>query len=256
MQVESSILRSIEPPIAFVCLNEPRRRNPLSPRLVNAFAEALDALRRDDSVGVVVLHGAGAGFCAGADLARMRTATPMEDRTEYDRILDVNKLLWKYPKPTIAAVHGFAFGAGANLMHWCDLVVADEEAKIGYPEVKAGVPSATVISTLQRLVGRRRMLELVLLGSPISATDAERFGLINRVAPTGRALLVARELAMHLAMNDSHALRQTKEIVQTTSEMSYREAMTYAKDYRVIARLRTGFDVKVSQGRPNAQGKE
>ncbi len=248
MQDEAFVLTRVEPPIALVCLNEPRRRNPLSPPLVEALAETLDKLRGDDRARVVVLHGAGAGFCAGADLTRMRTATPMEDRAEYDRILDVNKLLWEYPKPTIAAVHGFAFGAGANLMHWCDLVVADEAAKIGYPEVKAGVPSATVIPTLQRLVGRRRLLELVLLGSPISARDAERFGLINRVAPAGQALLIARELALQLATNDPYAILQTKEIVQTTSEMSYREAMTYAKDYRVIARMRNGFDVKVSQG--------
>lgn len=255
MDNNSSTILEIDPPVAILSLNEPHRRNPLSPPLVEGLIEALEALRSDGSVSVVILTGEGAGFCAGADLRRMRTASPTEDREEYDRILVVNKLLWEYPKPTIAAVHGFALGAGANLMTWCDLVVADEAAKIGYPEVKAGVPSATVIPTLQRLVGRRRMLELTLTGEAISAAEAERFGMISRVVPAGQALAAARELAETIAANDPHALRQTKEIVQATSEMSYRDAMTHAKEVRVIVRMRKGFTVHAEQGGERAKSK-
>jgi len=249
----NNVLCAIDGPVALVTLNEPHRRNPMSPAIIEGLIETLQALKSNDLVRVVILNGAGAGFCAGADLSRMRTATPLEDRDEYDRILVLNEMLWDYPKPTIAAVHGFALGAGANLMSWCDLVVADETAKIGYPEVKAGVPSATVIPTLQRLVGRRRMLELTLLGTTIPAPEAERIGLINRVAPAGTALALARELAAEMGKNDPHAMRQTKEIARTTSGMNYREAMTYAKEVRVIVRLRKDFDVRIAQGGERAK---
>lgn len=248
----SNVLCEIEGPVALVTLNEPHRRNPMSPAIIEGLIETFQSLKTDDRVRVVILTGAGAGFCAGADLSRMRTATPLEDRDEYDRILVLNEILWNYPKPTIAAVHGFALGAGANLMSWCDIVVADETAKMGYPEVKAGVPSATVIPNLQRLVGRRRMLELTLLGTPILAPEAERIGLINRVAPAGGALAMAQELAAEMGKNDPYAMRQTKEIVRNTANMSYREAMTYAKEVRVIVRLRKDFDVRIAQGGAHA----
>ncbi|MFT5450053.1 MAG: methylglutaconyl-CoA hydratase [Gammaproteobacteria bacterium] len=244
----ASVLCERDGPVAVVVLNEPNRRNPMSPAIIEGLIEIFEKLNDDDDVRVVTLTGSGRGFCAGADLGRMRTATPLEDRQEYDRILVLNEIMWNYPKPTIAAVHGFALGAGANLMSWCDLIVADKNTKIGYPEVKAGVPSATVIPNLQRLVGRRRMLELTLLGTPILAAEAERIGLINRVVPTGEALAVAKELACEMAKNDPHAMRQTKEIARNTSEMNYREAMIYAKEVRVIVRMREGFDVHVAQG--------
>ena len=242
MQGEPPALSKVDPPVAVVYLNEPKRSNPLSPAVVEGLIEQFTALRDDDAVRAVVLAG------AGADLRRMRTASPLEDRQEYDRILDLNQLLWEYEKPTIAAVHGFALGAGANLMTWCDVIVADADARIGYPEVKAGVPSATVIPTLQRLVGRRRMLELTLLGEPVSAAEAERIGLINRVAPAGTALAVATDLARRMAANDPRAMRETKKIARVTDQMTYREAMTFAKDARVIYRLGADFAVRVPQG--------
>lgn len=243
-----STLCVIEEGIAVLTLNEPHRRNPLSPEVIDGLLHTLEELRDNDEVKVVILRGEGAGFSAGADLKRMRTATALEDRDEYDNILRVNKLLWEYPKPTIAAVHGFAFGAGANLMTWCDLVLCDEHTKIGYPEVKAGVPSATVVPTLQRLVGRRRMMELTLTGTPIGAAEAKEYGMVTRVVPAGQALDAALELARTIAQNDPKALRQTKEIIQTTGEMSYREAMTYAKEVRVIFRMHKDFAVHIAQG--------
>jgi enoyl-CoA hydratase/carnithine racemase len=99
-------------PVAVVGLNEPHRRNPMSPAIVEGLIETFETLNGDDDVRVVILTGSGKGFCAGADLGCMRTATPLEDREEYDRILVLNEIIWNYPKPTIAAVHGFALGAG------------------------------------------------------------------------------------------------------------------------------------------------
>lgn len=238
----------IEAGVASVTLNEPAARNPLSPGLVDSLTETLRVLGDDNDVRSVVLVGAGKGFSAGADLRRMRDAAPLEDRDEYNRILVLNRTLWRFPKPTIASVHGFALGAGANLMSWCDIAVADEEAIIGYPEVRAGVPSATVIPTLMRMVSRKALYELVLTGTPISAAEAKELGLISRVAPAGTSLETAHELARRIAGHHPSAVKLTKEIIQTTTDMSYEQAIDFAKEVRIIARLREDFRVEVSQG--------
>jgi methylglutaconyl-CoA hydratase len=234
--------------VATVTLNEPEARNPLSPPLVRELTSALEAIAGDPAVRVAVLTGAGKGFCAGADLRRMRSASPLEDRDEYDEILVLNRLLWEFPKPTIAAVHGFAMGAGANLMSWCDLAVVEEDARLGYPEVKAGVPSATVIPTLMRTVGRKRMYELILTGVPIPPAEAQQIGLVNRVVPVGAALEAALALAATIAEHHPQAVRLTKEIVKVTTDMSFHQALAYAKDLRVISRLRDDFRVEIRQG--------
>jgi methylglutaconyl-CoA hydratase len=234
--------------VAVVTLNEPNARNPLSPGLVDQLTATLRGLASDDDVRVVILTGAGTGFCAGADLRRMRTATPLEDRDEYDSILVLNRTLWNYPKPTIAAVHGFAMGAGANLMSWCDLVVIDENARIAYPEVRAGVPSATVVPTLMRTLGRKRMYELLLTGDPISAERAAELGMVNIVAPAGTVLATARQLASRIEVHNPDAIRLTKEIIRVTTDMAYPQSLEYAKDLRVISRLRKDFAVEIAQG--------
>ena len=234
--------------VAWLTLNEPEARNPLSPGLVDQLTDHLRGLADDEDIRVVILTGAGRGFCAGADLRRMRSATPLEDRDEYDSILVLNRTLWEYPKPTIAAVHGFAMGAGANLMSWCDLVVIDENARVGYPEVRAGVPSATVVPTLMRTLGRKRMYELLLTGDPITAAEAHQLGLVNQVAPAGEVIAYARKLAARIEVHNPSAIRLTKEIVKVTTDMPYHQALEYAKDLRVIARLRADFSVEISQG--------
>jgi methylglutaconyl-CoA hydratase len=252
MPDDSLVLAGRDSNIATLTLNEPEARNPLSPGLVDELTSRLGQLAHDDDIRVVVLTGAGRGFCAGADLRRMRSASPLEDRAEYDSILVLNRTLWDYPKPTIAAVHGFALGAGANLMSWCDMAIADESTRIGYPEVRAGVPSATVIPTLMRTVGRKRMYELILTGEPITAAEAERIGLVNRVVGSGQALKTAHELAAVIAGHHPSAVRMTKEIVKVTTDMPFQQALEYAKELRVISRLRTDFAVEIRQGGADA----
>ena len=116
----------------------------------------------------------------------MRSASPLEDRGEYNCILVLNRKLWGYPKPTIAAVHGFAMGAGANLMSWCDMAVADEDTRIGYPEVRCWRP---VRHRDTHPDADRRPQAHVRAdpdGEPITAAEAERIGLVNRVVAAAR----------------------------------------------------------------------
>jgi methylglutaconyl-CoA hydratase len=248
------VTSAVAGPVATVILNEPEARNPLSPGLVAQLTAVLAELAQNEQVRAVVLVGAGLGFSAGADLRRMRSASPLEDRDEYDRILDLTRALWHYPKPTIAAVHGFALGAGANLMNWCDIAIADEDTLIGFPEVQAGVPAATVIPTLMRTVSRKQLFDLVLSGQPVSATRAYELGLVSRVVEPGAAYARAVELAVTIAGYHPDAVGITKEIVRTVTDMSFEQAIVYAKDMRVIARLRKDFTVEIPQGARGADG--
>lgn len=238
--------------VTTLLLTDEARRNCLSPDLVFGLTEALERAAAAPSVRCVVIAGEGSGFCSGADLTRMRAATPLEDRDEYDDILRLNRLLWGFSKPTIAAVHGFAMGAGANLMSWCDIAIADPQTRIGFPEVQVGVPSATVVPTLLRTVGRKKMYELVLTGSAITAEEAQRIGLVSRLSAPGSAMAEAREMAELISSRSSKALRFTKEIIHAVTDMSYADGILYAREIRVISRLGSDFTVRVDAGTSRA----
>jgi methylglutaconyl-CoA hydratase len=157
----------------------------------------------------------------------------------------LNRLVWNYPKVTISAINGPALGLGANLVGWSDLAIAEERATIGYPEVRAGIASATVIPALLRLMGRKAMNEMLFTGRPISGAEAYRLGLVNRVVANGESMAAATELAMEIAQNAHHGLAFTKEVVRTATDMEYNKAIEYARDIRVISRLHPKFQARI-----------
>jgi methylglutaconyl-CoA hydratase len=234
-------------PYAIITLHEPDKRNTFSPTLVREMTEALNAFATDDEVLVIIFTGAGQAFSGGADLREMRKATALEDRGEYEHILALNRLVWNYPKVTISAINGPALGLGANLVGWSDLAIADECATFGYPEVRAGIASATVIPVLLRVIGRKAMNELLFTGRAIGAEEAHRLGLINRVVPDGTSLAAAIELALEIARNEPHGLAFTKEVVRTATDMEYNKAIEYARDIRVISRLHPKFQARIDK---------
>jgi methylglutaconyl-CoA hydratase len=242
---DSRLLTEKKPPIAIVTLNEPDKRNPFSPTLVKEMTAALEAIASDDELVVVIFTGAGSAFSGGADLREMRKATALEDRGEYEHILALNRLVWNYPKVTISAVNGPALGLGAALISWSDLAIAEERASVGYPEVRAGIASATVIPALLRLIGRKAMNEMLFTGRAVDAAEAYRLGLVNRVVPNGTSLAAATALALEIAQNAHHGLAFTKEVVRTTTDMEYSKAIEYARDIRVISRLHPKFQARI-----------
>lgn len=235
------------PPIAVVTLHEPEKRNPFSPTLVREMTAALNEFAADQAIVVVIFTGSGPAFSGGADLREMRKASALEDRGEYDHILALNHLVWNYPKVTISAINGPALGLGANLVGWSDLAIAEERATLGYPEVRAGIASATVIPVLLRLIGRKAMNEMLLTGKAIDAAEAYRLGLVNRVVPNGTSLAAATELATEIARNEPHSLAFTKEVVRTATDMEYHKAIEYARDIRVISRLHPKFQARIDK---------
>lgn len=222
--------------IAWLTLNQPERRNPLDTPTCLELGRALEGIRADDGVRVAVITGAGQVFSAGADIREFRRTSTFEDRAEYGARIDLCRALAWLGKPSLAAVNGQALGGGAGLVAWCDLAVASERARIGYPEVDRGISVGVTAVSLLRLVGRKRATQLALLGESISAAEAERFGLINWVVPPDQLEARATEIAEALAAKSPIALRLCREVLWAVEDLEYWKALEVARDIRVLSR--------------------
>lgn len=217
--------------VATVFLNDPERRNPLSPEMVGGLLEALEALEADPGVRVVVLTGKGRAFSAGADLAFLEKVTELGAEENYRHSLSLMRLfhrLYTFPKPTVAAVNGPAVAGGAGLALASDLVVMDEEAQMGFTEVRIGFVAALVSVLLTRAVGEKVAKDLLLTGGLLRAEEAKALGLVNRLAAPGKALEEARALAEEVAANAPTSLRLTKELLLALPGMGLEEGFRLA----------------------------
>ncbi len=212
------VIREDRGPVTILTMNRPDRRNALSRALLAQLRDAVERLSVDEKVRSVVLTGAGTAFCAGMDLkeaAAVDAAPDSEEQTiavlqEFAGLL---QRLHTLPKPTIAAVNGDAIAGGAGLMAACDVVVAAEKARIGYPEVRRGLVAATVMHDLTRQVGDRRARQLLLSGDLISSKLAHAWGLVNTVTTDDRYLEEAIRVAEHLAESGPLAVATTKQLL-------------------------------------------
>lgn len=215
---EPLVVREVNGSVAFVVLNRPDRRNALSRALVAELGDALSAHAADPAVRSVVLTGAGGVFCAGMDLNEAEASghTAEAERgaiADVQAVADLIQQVHALAKPTIAALNGDAYAAGAGLAAACDFVVAAEGAKIGYPEVKRGLVAAVVMDDLVRQVGSRRARALLLTGEPVDADEAERWGLVNRVVAPARVRDEAAALARSLAAGGPKAMATVKRLL-------------------------------------------
>ncbi len=174
--------------VATVTLDQGDRFNPLSTRMIAALDEALDRVASDRSNRVVVLAGAGRGFCAGHDLKEMRAHSA--DKAWQDELFaGCSRMMVKLteiPQPVIARVHGIATAAGCQLVATCDLAVASEDARFALPGVNVGIFCSTPAVAVARNVGRKRAMELLLTGELFDARTALAWGLVNRVVSAER----------------------------------------------------------------------
>jgi len=186
--VNPLVVRSAHDGVLTLTLNRGDRFNPLSSDMIAALQRELDATARDESVRVVVLAGAGRGFCAGHDLKEMRAhaADARWQRDLFDACGRLMISLTRMPQPIIGRVHGIATAAGCQLVSMCDLAVAADTAAFALPGVNIGLFCSTPAVGVVRNVGRKRAMELLLTGSTISAATALAWGLVNRVVPAGR----------------------------------------------------------------------
>ncbi|WP_327403280.1 enoyl-CoA hydratase-related protein [Streptomyces sp. NBC_01288] len=219
----SEVVYTVSGQVAYLTLNRPEALNAITPAQRDRLITLLGEASADPSVRAVVLTGTGRGFCAGADL-RGGGASAGDERVAGDvaRVirLGAQRLIAAVldcEKPVIAAVNGTAAGLGAHLALACDLVLAAESARFIEVFVRRGlVPDGGGAYLLPRLIGPQRAKELMFFGDAVSAPDAERLGLVNRVVLDGELEKTAREWAERLATGPTRALALTKQLVNAS----------------------------------------
>jgi len=224
-------------PVCILTMHRPDKLNALNADLVHALTDALLAIQEDDSVHVVILAGAGRAFCAGADISVARPLTAETRRGNLrhgDHNIALTKLLARTDKPIIAAVHGFALGAGCGLAFGSDLVVAAESARFGYPELKRGLAATTVTAHAVHLLGRKVAFEMLTLCENMEPKRAYELGMVNRVVADAALMDTAMELATTLAGWHPDALWQTKRVFQRAAMMGPEQSLEMARDTAVM----------------------
>jgi len=230
------LLRETVGSIAQLTLNRPAARNSLSEALIAELHAALNDIRDDASVRAVVIAANGPAFCAGHDLKELtaRRSDPDRGRAYFAGIMNACSAMMQaivhLPKPVIASVQGVATAAGCQLVASCDLAVASEAAGFATPGVDIGLFCSTPMVALSRNVPRKRAMEMLLSGEPISATTARDIGLVNRVVPAGTELEAAMELAQRVALKSAHTIKLGKEAFYRQAEMTLADAYRYAAE--------------------------
>jgi 2-(1,2-epoxy-1,2-dihydrophenyl)acetyl-CoA isomerase len=225
----------LEESVARIYLNRPHRLNAVVPELTAGLVAALGRAERDEAR-VAVLAGRGRAFCSGHDLKEpVPPETVLATRRRVDGIQEVTRAIRRFPGPVVAAVHGYALGAGCEFALGCDLVVAAQDAQFGFPEVSVGLSVTGGISRLlPLLVGPVRAKELLLLGERFGADRALELGLVNRVAPAGQHEQAAAEIAARLAGQPALSLALAKQALDRGADCALEEAMAAETDFAVL----------------------
>jgi enoyl-CoA hydratase len=218
--------------IATITVDRPDKLNALNDALMAELGLAIDEARTRDDVGAVLLTGAGRAFVAGADIGEMVDEGAVEMKARAERGQRVFRRFETSPKPTLAAVNGFALGGGCELAMACHLRVASEAARFGQPEVRLGiVPGYGGTQRLPRLVGKGRALQLLLTGEMIDAAEAYRIGLVNRVVPAAELLGAARALLATMLAQGPLAVAHCIEAVDRGLDMALDDATALEASY-------------------------
>jgi enoyl-CoA hydratase/carnithine racemase len=236
---EAVLLRADAAGIATLTLNRPAARNALSEAMLAALGQSFAAIAEDRTVRVVVLSANGPAFSAGHDLKELTARRSDADggRAYFKQIMEacsaVMQMIVRLPQPVIAATEGIATAAGCQLVASCDLAVASETARFATPGVDIGLFCSTPMVALSRNVGRKAAMEMLLTGQPISAAEAHRIGLVNRVVAPGTALAEAQALAATIAAKAGAVVKLGKEAFYRQTEMGLADAYAYTAQVMV-----------------------
>ena len=230
--------------IVRITLARPEKKNALDQLAARELQEALREIAANAEVRVVVLGADGEDFCAGADLAALYDlldADAAAQLRDAEALGDVFRLLREMPQVVIAAVRGRALAGGAGLATACDLVIADEGARFGYPEVRVGFVAAMVMTLLRRQIGEKRAFELVATGRQVAAREALELGLVSRVVTHDDLEVAVDSLAKELAAMPPEALRQTKRLFYALDNVGFADGIAHAVRVNVEARSTSEF---------------
>lgn len=221
--------------VAVLTINRPDKLNALNSEVHVEGVAALDELRKDDSVRVLVITGSGEkSFVAGADISEFEGQMPVTQRNAFHERSLFNSID-TFPKPVIAMVNGFCLGGGNELAMACDIRMASENAKFSQPEINLGIMcGGGGTQRLTRLVGEGRSMEMVLTGDMIDAATAERFGLVNHVFPADQLEAETMKLAEKIALKAPIALQLSKEAVKFASRSNLDEGLRREVDLFAI----------------------
>ena len=229
-RAEPEVLYALDEGVARITINRPAARNALNEAVLTGLRESLARAAADPAARVVSLTGAGTRvFCAGADLKAARASAASGSAPDFGRGAFRQLLvdLAEHPKPTVALARGHVLAGGLGILLACDLALACDDIHLSTPEINVGMFPMMVLALLVRHVGRKRAAELVLLGENISAAEAERLGLVNRVYERAAFDAAADEVVSSLAAKSSHILRLGKEAMQRVEGLRLREALEH-----------------------------
>jgi enoyl-CoA hydratase len=226
--VYETILVETRGKVGLIRLNRPQALNALNARLIEELNAGLAAFEDDEAIGAIVLTGSEKAFAAGADIKEMR------DKTYRDALIEDFIARWhgvaRARKPVIAAVAGFALGGGCEVAMMCDFIIAAENAKFGQPEIKLGViPGAGGTQRLARFIGKAKTMDLVLTGRMMDAAEAERCGLVARIAPLDKYLDEALNAAATIASYSLPSVIVAKESVNRAFETTLAEGVLFER---------------------------
>jgi methylglutaconyl-CoA hydratase len=257
--MDSPIVTTQQPEdgISIVTLNRPAKRNALNAALMEACSAAFEALAQDRTQRVIILRGEGVAFCAGLDLEEVFTASSHEKTARL--VARLLRAVYQVPQVTIASVQGAAIAGGAGLMSACDVVVATQDARIGYPEVKRGLVAALVMALLRRQVPERDARELLLLGDVISAERAREMGLVNRVVAREELAPETLALARKVLLGAPVAIANTKKVLDELCPVPFNQELDQALLHHLSGRASSeageGIAAFLEKRTPNWQPK-
>lgn len=217
--------------VAIVTINRPDKLNALSQQVRDDMLEVLAEIEKDDSLGAVVVTGAGEkSFIAGADIGEFAGRSPLDQR-EAMRSPRVFDAMATFPKPVIAMINGFCLGGGCELASSCDIRIASDKARFGQPEIKLGlIPGGGGTQRLPRLIGTGQTMRLILSGEMIDAAEAQRIGLVEMVFPADELRAKTLELAAKIASFSPLTLRIAKESIRNSEKLPIEEGLAYERD--------------------------
>jgi enoyl-CoA hydratase len=215
--------------IGTITVNRPTVLNALNKQTMMELKDLIGKIATDPEVTAVIITGSGEkSFVAGADISEMRNLSALEGRSWGKYSQAVFNEIENLPQPVIAAVNGYALGGGCELAMSCDIRIASEKAKFGQPEVLLGVtPGFAGTQRLPRLVGKGRAKELLFTGDQISAAEAYRIGLVNKVVPAGELMSVVKELALKIMSRGPVAVSLCKTAVNEGMDMDFESGQAY-----------------------------
>lgn len=236
----SLLLTATESAIRTITLNRPEKRNALNDELIAALKAALREADSDESVRAIVIRGAGKDFCSGADLSAIQkiATASFEENVEDARVLaELFELIREVKVPVIAAVHGRALAGGCGLATACDLVVATDTSRFGYPEVKIGFVPAMVTAILRRNLGEKKSFELLTQGYEYSANEGLALGLVNRVFAEDSFDSDVREYAAVYSKVSRSAVELTKSLLYRIDGHTFADALETGAQINAKARM-------------------